>query len=692
MHLHLKYLLRNRYLPFFYIVVFLLTAVCHGPFTVFAAPIQVRDSTGALLVFEQYPQRIVSLVPTASEILVALGAGDRLKGATYHDVTLLGSGTRQVVGGFFNPSCAHIKKVHPDLLIAASFHDRIIGDAKASGLNVFVYETKSLDQAWAGMKALGRITGHDARALTLVEKNMDNIAHVRAKLDKAKVKHKRVMRIMGRKSIMTPGADTFQAEMIRAAGGQPPDFGKSGEIVPVTMEEWTRFNPQVIYGCGDDKLVAEKFFPCPGYRDVDAVKNHQIYYLPCDLTCRASVHTSDFVGYLSSLIYTREFADAKNDVRSPGIIDETPLEHDISKDLPYVKNASIVSAYVFDYPNKTLEVNFKAPMTVLSTLEGWRDNITTVGNHYTPPPTWMPGHFSGMDHLYTSILGAIGKKAETTALLMTGADMDNLAIRTEKFKDMSVTVLATAGVMSNALRMGADQGTFYEPGTINILIFTNTHLTPRAMSRAIISATEAKTALLEDLDIRSSSSGAKHPATGTGTDNILVMQGEGPAIDNAGGHSKMGELIAKAVYASVKTAVEKQNRILPGRHIFQRLKERNISIYEITSNALCNCQKTKSEFNAMVEHLLLNKEIAGFMESALALSDAHERGQVKNLDAFDLWCGQIVEKITGQPVERPIDTMDITDMIHDDRIPIVIIKALNAVMTGARARVGEENE
>lgn len=683
--MHLKYLLRNRYIPVFYIVAVLFTALCLGSVAALAARIQVQDGIGATLVFDQPPQKIVSLVPTASEILVTIGAGDRLKGATYHDVTLSGSDKREVVGGFFNPCYAHVKKMHPDLLITASFHSRIIEDAKAFGLKVFVYDTKSLGRAWAQMKTLGRITGHEARALDLVKKNMDNLAHVKAKLAKAKVKHKRVMRLMGRDSIMTPGADTFQAEMIRAAGGQAPDFGKTGKIVPVTLEEWIRFNPQVIYGCGDDKPVAEKFFPKPGWKDVDAVRNHQIYYLPCDLTCRASVHTSDFVAHLSSLIYTQEFADAKNDVHPSGIIDETPLERDISKDLPYVEKASIVNAYVFDYPNKTLAVDLKTPMTVLSTLEGRRDNITTVGNHYTPPPTWMPGHLPGINSVRTRILGAIGKKAETTALLMTGADMGNLSIQTRKFKDMKVTALVTAGVMSNAVRMGTYEGMFYEPGTINILIFTNMHLTPRAMSRAIISATEAKTALLEDLDIRSSYSGAKHPATGTGTDNILVVEGQGSTIGNAGGHSKMGELIAKAVYAGVKNAVEKQNGILAGRHVVQRLKERNISIYAITSEAQCNCRQKKSEFNAMVEHLLLTKEVSGFMESALSLSDAYERGQVQSLDAFDLWCGHMAEKIAG----RPIDIMDVT---RDDRVPIVIKKALNAVMTGAKARIGAENE
>ncbi|WP_321419668.1 helical backbone metal receptor [uncultured Desulfobacter sp.] len=681
----LKYLYPDRYLSIVCIVTVIFTGLCLESATASPARIQVQDSTGATLVFGQPPQRIVSLVPTASEILVTIEAGDLLKGATYHDVTLSGSDQREVVGGFFNPSYAHVKQVHPDLLIAAAFHDRIIEDAKKSGLKVFVYDTNTLDLAWAQMKTLGRITGHELQALDLVRKNIDNLAHVKAKLARAKVKHKRVMRLMGRDRIMTPGADTFQAEMIRAAGGLAPDFGKTGMIVPVPLEDWTRFNPQVIYGCGGDKRAAENFFSRPGWKDVDAVRNHQIYYLPCDLTCRASVHTSDFVAYLSSLIYTQEFANGKNDVHTSGIIDETLLEQDISKDFPYVKKASIINAYVFDYPNKTLALDLKTPMTVLSTLEGWRDNITTVGNHYTPPPTWMPGHLAGIDALGTRILDAIGKKADTTALLMTGADMGNLSIRTEKVKKIKVAALVTAGVMSNAVRMGTDEGMFYEPGTINILILTNMHLTPRAMSRTIISATEAKTAVLEDLDIRSSVSGATHPATGTGTDNIIVVAGQGTIIENAGGHSKMGELIAKAVYAGVKDAVEKQNGILAGRHVVQRLKERNISIYELTTKAQCNCGQKKSEFNSMVEHLLLNKEISGFMESALALSDAHERGQVKNFEAFDLWCGQMAKKIAGQPIE-------IMDLTREDHVPIVIKKALNAIMTGAKARIGEENE
>ena len=78
-----------------------------------------------------------------------------------------------------------------------------------------------------------------------------------------KEKRKRVMRFMGRDEVMAPGDDSFQNELIRAAGGVPPVWGKSGAIVPVTLEAWQRFNPQVLYGCGGDREVAQAFFSRP---------------------------------------------------------------------------------------------------------------------------------------------------------------------------------------------------------------------------------------------------------------------------------------------------------------------------------------------------------------------------------------------------------------------------------------------
>ncbi len=657
-----------------------------------ASNLVLQDSLRNTIELVQPAQRIVSLVPSASEILTAIGAENQLAGATYHDLTLKGAAHRELIGGFFTPSLPHIKRLNPDLIIASPLHQKRLQAAGLDKIPVFFYETDRLEDAWRLMAAMGKISGRQDEAAALIKKNKDQLAHIRAKLDKAGVRPKRVIRLMGRDSIMTPGKDSFQNDMIRAAGGIAPDFVTPGKIVTVTQAQWMAFNPEMIYGCGADKVAAETFFPKPGWKDVSAIKNHQLFYLPCDLTCRASARVSGVVAYLASMMYPHEFADEKKFIHPVSHISQQPLDLVALKGeskapavLPdYVKSADMVHSYLFDFQNTTLVIDLKQPMTVVSTLEGQRDKITTVGNHYSPPPTWFPSHSQGIEDIRHAILRAIDRKKDHTALLMTGANMDNICVNTFTFKKMQVTALVTAGVVSNAMRMGEDTGAWYEPGTINILILTNMKLSPRAMTRAIITATEAKSAALQDLDIRSAYTGKTNMATGTGTDNVLVVQGTGTPIDNTGGHSKMGELIGKAVNASVKGAIKRQNGLVSSRHVLQRLEDRKISIYQLTSGAQCDCQGKRSALSAMVEQLLLGSNYSGFVEAALSLSDAWEAGQIQDLTLFDRWCDQVAAQIAGQ------DHIKVNALISDDTVPLVLRKALDAIITGAHIRMGDE--
>jgi len=91
------------------------------------------------------------------------------------------------------------------------------------------------------------------------------------------------------------------------------------------------------------------------------------------------------------------------------------------------------------------------------------------------------------------------------------------------------------------------------------LILTNARLTDGALARAIVTVREAKTAAFEDLKVPSSYT-KDIQATGTGTDNVIIVSGNfGPRVTYAGGHSRIGELIGKAVYEAVIEALGKQN-------------------------------------------------------------------------------------------------------------------------------------
>ena len=200
------------------------------------------------------------------------------------------------------------------------------------------------------------------------------------------------------------------------------------------------------------------------------------------------------------------------------------------------------------------------------------------------------------------------------------------------------------------------------------------------MTRAMISATEAKTAALMDLDVRSSVAPRRHQATGTGTDNILVVQGTGIPIKLAGGHSKMGELIARAVYQGVAEAVSRQNGLVTGRNVFQRLHDRRISLYELVSEAQCDCMAKKGEATVALEEILMTPRYAGFVQSAFALSDAYDRGLFTDLTAHELWCKTIAEEIAGMKIPH------LRDLVGEEDIPLPLKMSLNALLNGISFR------
>ncbi|MEF3167883.1 MAG: adenosylcobinamide amidohydrolase [Deltaproteobacteria bacterium] len=222
---------------------------------------------------------------------------------------------------------------------------------------------------------------------------------------------------------------------------------------------------------------------------------------------------------------------------------------------------------------KTLVVTFPQDRRMLSTNDGFILGRIAV-NHSAHPGLFKKvceemktkdevGGKVYMRKIKKKIAMESGVPEEKIAQLGTAADMKNLAIVTKTYPPFVVTSLVTAGARTNALRTGVDEGKHIEGkephGTVNVILLTNAELTDGAMARAIITLTEAKTAAFEDLDVPSSYTKSVQ-ATGTGTDSAIVVSGvNGPKVTYTGGHSKIGELIGKAVYEGVMEALQKQN-------------------------------------------------------------------------------------------------------------------------------------
>jgi len=659
------------------LMVFQLIAVCWVSMA-FSYPVEFTDSSGRKVRLEERPSRVVSLVPSITEIIMGIGAGDTLKAITYHSTYPPETSHKEIIGGFFSPNLERIEKIEPDIIFCTGLQRDVTERFDPSRYQLVHLETDSLADSFRNILLLGKIFNAQEKAEGLVQEISSKLELIEKKVERVpQNRRKRVIRLMGQDQVMTPGDDSFQNEMIKAAGGIPPTLNKRGHIVPVTREEWQSFNPQVIYGCGGNRETAERYFHQPGWKDVEAVKNGKIFYFPCDLTCRAATNTGDFVSWLSARIYEDEFSKQEGQI----IKDSVTEFRSIHIPLHYVKNSRIVYSRIRDFPNKTLLIDFKRPLSAVSTLEGNRKEIESVANHYSSPACWALNHNMDLPGLRRLVYGVIGRSEAKASILFTGVDMDNLSVKRKRHKEMEVYALVTAGIKSNSLRMSKDTGRYYEPGTINIIILPNMRLTPRAMTRVMITATEAKTAALMDMDIRSSFTPMVNQATGTGTDNIIVVEGEGQKIDNAGGHTKMGELIARAAYEGVQEAVYKQNGVIAKRNIFQRLMDRKISVSGLISMGDCECGIKKSHLAKALEEILLQPRYGSFMSSSLSISDDYERGLITDLGPFGLWCRELAREIAGEDIE------EMMDLIALDNVPMVLKMSLNALLNGLYYRM-----
>jgi ABC-type Fe3+-hydroxamate transport system substrate-binding protein/adenosylcobinamide amidohydrolase len=640
-----------------------------------AALESVTDFAGRKAGLKAPLTRVVSLVPEVTDSIYALGAGSVVVGNTIFFNTPAGYDPPALVGGFYAPSLEAILKLKPQVVITGRFHQKLEKELIAKGVIPLRLQARRLGDLYLCLDILGRALGKQEQAKKLQAKVRGQMKFIAAKAASLPAgARRRVTRIMGVAPeggfLFVPGDDSFQNELIAAAGGLPPRTGKQGGSVKLTLDQWRALDPQAAYYCGHGKAV-RRFLGQPGWREVEAVRQGRLFGLPCDLTCRTSVYSGDFVAWLSALVYGDYFSQKKYQLHPWAVISRRPLK----LGLDYVAKAEVVTERIQDFSHKTLLIELKEPQMVLSTLEGQRGGVVTVGNHYLPPPSWRLGKHGGLPQLRRLVLGVLGLSQAKASLLFTGANMDNLAVKRSSAGGMTAYALVTAGARHNALRIAVEGKAATGPGTINILVLTNRRLSPRAMARALVTVTEAKTAALEDLDLRSSYQPLKYAATGTGTDNILVVRGEGPAEDLTGGHSPMGALMARAVYAGVLEALLKQNRLRPGRNVFQRLRERKVSLYAVAGYKNGACPLGGVSLRRF-EGALLNPRYAALVEAALAFSDAQARGQFKDSALFAAWCDQVARQIAGKrPLAPPYK-------LGGPPLPPPLAMALGAILRG----------
>jgi iron complex transport system substrate-binding protein len=276
-------------------VVFLLLWLIVWPIWVPVAaafPVTVTDVLGRQVTIATPPQRIVSLAPSTTEQLFAIGAGDKVVGVTTYDNYPPQVQALERVGGYAAPniSVEKILSLKPDLVVSrGEFHRPVVEAVARVGLDVLAMEPQNFAEVYATMTLLGRLTDRATQATRVVAEMQQRVAQIQAQV--ATIPPSQQVTVFYKaydEPLLTAGPSTFIGHVIAMAGGHNIFADRQESYPQVSAEEVLRRNPMVILGpATSEKLLATPLaLRHPGWQHLAAIKNHRIHLLDDDLVSR----------------------------------------------------------------------------------------------------------------------------------------------------------------------------------------------------------------------------------------------------------------------------------------------------------------------------------------------------------------------------------------------------------------------
>jgi iron complex transport system substrate-binding protein len=206
-------------------------------------------------------ERIVSLVPSATEMLFAVGAGPRVVGVGSFDRYPPEAQTRVKVGGLLDPDVERILSLRPDLVVVYATQDDLRAQLTRAGLPLFLYRHAGLDGVTSTIRELGERVARTHEARDLAAAIERRLAGIRARV--AGRPRPRTLLVFGRealalRNIFASGGVGFLHEMLDLAGGANVFADVARESVQASSEQVLARAPEVILEVRSRALVQEE--------------------------------------------------------------------------------------------------------------------------------------------------------------------------------------------------------------------------------------------------------------------------------------------------------------------------------------------------------------------------------------------------------------------------------------------------
>ena len=266
--------------------------------------VELVDDAGRIVRLPRPATRVVSLIPSATESLLAIGAGPLLVGRTRFDVA---PEVQQlpVVGGTVDPSIEAIVALRPDLVVSwesdkrQQFRERL----EHLGVPIFMLRTQDTSDVYRALRNLGALTGRDRDAALTAERLRTELESVRVSV--AAQARPRVLYVVFNDPPMTAGPNTFIGQLVELAGGASIFADATTNWPNVPMEEIVRRDPDlVIVPVGEFKGQAlNRLRVMPGWRTLRAVREGHMVRVPANLLSRPSPNMGEAARVLRAAMF-----------------------------------------------------------------------------------------------------------------------------------------------------------------------------------------------------------------------------------------------------------------------------------------------------------------------------------------------------------------------------------------------------
>lgn len=267
-------------------------------------PYEAVDYLGTTYTIEKEPQKVVSVSPSMTELIYALGAQDKLVGRSDYCDYPEEAASVESVGSMQTPDVEKIISLEPDLVIVTNMVDeQVVSKLTDVDISVLtVADVQDLSQIYDMVSMVGAALNKNAEAAALVEESKGTITDVEEKVKDLEAPSVYYVVSYGEYGDSIPGGDTFIHGIITAAGGD--NIGKDITGWSINLEEIIEKDPDIII---IPSYYDGAFQEADHYKDLTAVKEGRVYVIDTNMVDRQGARTAEAVKTLAEIFHPEAF-------------------------------------------------------------------------------------------------------------------------------------------------------------------------------------------------------------------------------------------------------------------------------------------------------------------------------------------------------------------------------------------------